>query len=103
MQTEHIRPEPLSNVGQHFVAVSIATTSGFFPPEGLNRVPSNQKIHIELDKAAHALKIKDTSGWVATIVGPEGKRTLNVAESYAENGLACIVEIDWGPCEGGGG
>ena len=44
-----------------FVEVSISTTAGFFPTEGFNRVPSHEKVKVELDKAAKQLKITSTA------------------------------------------
>jgi G3E family GTPase len=85
------------------VEVSVSTTSGFFPTEGFNHVPVEQKVEVELERAKHELKIKDTTNWVASINGPHGKRFINAAQSYRENGLSGKVEIDWGPSEGGGG
>jgi hypothetical protein len=88
---------------EKLVDVSISTTAGFFPAEGFARVSANQKVEVELDKAKHELKIKDTAGWIATVIGAAGKRTIDPAKSYAENVLSGTVEIDWGPSEGGGG
>lgn len=88
---------------EKFVEVSISTTAGFFPAEGFNRVPAHQKAEVELEKAKRELKIKDTAGWVATVTGPSGKRVIDPAKTYLENGLSGEVEIDWGPSEGGGG
>lgn len=87
----------------HFVEVSIATTAGFFPTEGFNKVPANQKVDVELQKAKESLKIKDTASWVASVITPAGKRPVDPAKTYAENGLSGEIEIDWGPSEGGGG
>lgn len=97
-QSEATKEQP----GQ-FVRVSISTTAGFFPAEGFNRVPVHQKVDIELDKAKHALKIKDTEGWIATVADAGGKRPIDPGKSYLDNKLAGEVEIDWGPSEGGGG
>jgi|SRR6266404_9098984 len=88
---------------EHEVEVSISTTAGFFPTEGFTRVPVNQAVHVELDKAKHALHIKDTTNWVASVAAPSGKRVIDPSKTYAENGLSGKVEIDWGPSEGGGG
>jgi len=97
--------DPKGEAGIHapFVEVSISTTAGFFPAEGFDRVPAHQKIKVELEKAARKLQINNTSGWIATVSTPGGKRTLDVEKSYAENALSGQVEIDWGPSEGGGG
>lgn len=88
---------------KHLVRVSISTTSGFYPAEGFNEVRDHQKVELELEKAKKELKIKDTAGWVATVTSPAGKRTIDPAKTYNENGLSGEVEIDWGPSEGGGG
>jgi hypothetical protein len=85
------------------IDVSISTTSGFYPAEGFNRLPEKQIVQEELDRAKHALHIKDVAGWVATVITPGGKREINPAKSYVENGLSDKAEIDWGPSEGGGG
>jgi exonuclease VII small subunit len=85
------------------IEVSISTTSGFYPTEGFNSIPEKQAVQHELDKAKGALRIKDVNGWIATVVTPAGKRTLDPAKNYAENGLVGKAEIDWGPSEGGGG
>jgi len=86
-----------------FVEVSISTTAGFFPAEGFDRVPTHQKIKVELEKAAQKLEINNAAGWIATVSTSGGKRTLDVDKSYLENDLSGQVEIDWGPSEGGGG
>lgn len=104
MNTEHSKEnESGHQPHDHFVEVSISTTAGFFPADGFNRVPVNQKVDIELVKAKEALKIKDTAGWVASVITPTDKRPVDPGKTYAENGLSGEVEIDWGPSEGGGG
>ena len=85
------------------IEVSVSTTAGFYPAEGFNSVPEKQAVEHELHKAKQALHIKDVAGWIATVVGPGGKRTIDPAKSYLENGLSGKAEIDWGPSEGGGG
>src|SRR5215472_90012 len=86
---------------EHAVEVSISTTAGFFPTEGFNHVSANQAVQVELDKAKHALRIKDTTNWIASVAGSSGKRVIDPSKTYAENGLSGKVEIDWGPSEGG--
>jgi hypothetical protein len=95
--------EEAEHSGGHFVEVSISTTAGFYPAEGFERVPANQKIEVELKKAQDHLKIKDASGWVASVITAGGKQAVDPNKSYLENGLSGRVEIDWGPSEGGGG
>lgn len=85
------------------ILVSISTTAGFYPTEGFNSVPEKQAVEHELHQAKEALKIKDVAGWVATVIEPAGKRTIDPSKSYLENGLSGKAEIDWGPSEGGGG
>jgi hypothetical protein len=84
---------------EKFVNVVICTSSGFFPEEGTNRVPENQKIRVQIEKANRALKLTDTTGWIATVDG----RQLNIDTSYADYELIGTIEIDWGKPEGGGG
>ena len=88
---------------EHFVRVSVSTTAGFYPADGFDRLPITEKVEVQLLKAQHKLGIKDTSGWVATVTLPSGKKPIDVTKTYRENGLSGKVEIDWGPSEGGGG
>ena len=88
---------------EQFVEVSIATTAGFYPAEGFERVPAHQKVSVLLEKAQKELTIKDVAGWIATVTDGSGKRQIDPARSYVDNGLSGNVEIDWGPSEGGGG
>ena len=85
------------------VEVSIATTAGFYPAEGYNRVSSDEKVEFELEKAGLELSIKVTDDWVAKVNGPSGMSEIDPAKTYSENGLSGKVEIDWGPRERGGG
>lgn len=88
---------------ERFIEISISTTAGFYPAEGFERVPVHQKVSVLLEKAQNELKIKDVAGWIATVTDGSGKRQIDPARSYLDNGLAGKVEIDWGPSEGGGG
>lgn len=97
------QPEAAKAAKKNHVEVSISTTAGFYPAEGFDEAPENQKVEHELNQAKHALKIKDVAGWMATVTTASGKRTIDPNKSYAENGLEGRVEIDWGPSEGGGG
>jgi hypothetical protein len=81
------------------VAVEIATTSGFFPPDHPDRVPIAQPVKEQLQRAAKARELTDTTGWVASV----DKRVIDPNLSYAQNRLEGCVVIDWGPAEGGGG
>ena len=88
---------------EKIVEVSISTTAGFFPAEGYNRVPTHQKVEVDLEKAWRKLNIKAIDDWVANVNGPSGTRAIDPKKTYLENGLSGKVEIDWGPKEGGGG
>lgn len=101
--SENAHPAPGPGPHPNFVAVSISTTSGFYPEEGFDRVPVHQKVGVQLEKAAKKLGIKDTNNWIATVSGPGGKRQIDPDKTYLENRLSGEVEIDWGPSEGGGG
>jgi hypothetical protein len=100
---EDLRRDRHEHEHHHFVEVSVSTTAGFFPEEGFSRVPAHQKVELELHRAKEALKIKDTAGWIASVTGPDGKRTIDPTKTYRENALSGKAEIDWGPSEGGGG
>jgi hypothetical protein len=102
MHTDQV-PQGAAEAEAQFLEVSISTTAGFFPTEGFNRVPAHQKVEVELAKAKQELRIKDTAGWVTTVIGPSGKRVIDPAKTYLENGLSGEVDVDWGPSEGGGG
>lgn len=103
MQSETGHEHSAVERSEQFVFVSISTTAGFYPGEGFSRVPSHQKVDVELAKAKSELKIKDTAGWIATVTNSSGKRVIDPEKTYLENGLSGEVEIDWGPSEGGGG
>jgi hypothetical protein len=92
-EAEHHQPDA------NHVAVEVATTSGFFPDGHPDRVPVKQPVEEVLRKAAKALNLTDTAGWVATV----NKRVINIALSYEANNLQGCVIVDWGPPEGGGG
>ena len=83
-----------------FVMVSVATTSGYYPEDGFIRVPSHQKISVILGKAAKALALANTTGWVARTTE---NLKLNIDSSYEENDLCGEITIDWSMPEGGGG
>lgn len=82
-----------------FVLVAVYTTSGAYPREGHKREKATEIVAEFLQKAAHALHLTDTNGWVATVDG----RDINPAQTFAENHLTGTVTIHWGPREGGGG
>lgn len=81
------------------VHVRVITTSGSYPKEGFEAVPATEVVQEILKRAAHKLKLTDTSGWIAMVEG----REINSASTYAQNNLRGHVKIDFGPREGGGG
>lgn len=95
--------QEIEKAKKNHVDVSISTTAGFYPAEGFNSVPENQAVQHELEKTKKELNIKDVTGWIASVITPGGKRTIDPSKSYVENGLSGKAEIDWGPSEGGGG
>ena len=91
--------ETEQKTNDRFIDVAVSTTSGPFPDEGFKRVPINQPVKAVLAKAAKALGLTDTDGWVARV----DDREIDPNGSYQDNGLSNEVTIDWGPAEGGGG
>jgi hypothetical protein len=85
--------------GDRKVDVVVITTSGVYPHEGADAVPANQKVRVQLRKAAEELNLADTDGWVARV----GDKEIDPDKSYADNGFTGAIRIDWGPREGGGG
>ena len=84
--------------------VEVSTTAGSYPTEGFEEVPENQKVQVQLEKAARNLHITNTDGWIATVTDESGKKkNIVITDSYTENHLTGTVTIDWGPSEGGGG
>ena len=87
------KPKP-----NHLLVV-IITTSGSFPESGFEEVPINQHLEVMLKKAAKALGITDTTGWLAK----HGLTILDPSKSYHDLGLAGEVSLDYGPPASGGG
>jgi hypothetical protein len=92
-EAERHKPDP------NFVEVEIATTSGFFPDGYPEKVSIHERVEVQLAKAANALKLTNTTGWIATA----GTREINPQLSFEANGLHEKVVVDWGPKHGGGG
>ncbi|MBI2517488.1 MAG: hypothetical protein HYV95_11330 [Opitutae bacterium] len=79
--------------------VAIVTTSGTYPEQDFDEVPINQPLDVQLKKAAKALGISDTAGWLAKV----GNTVLDPNKSYQDLGLNGEVSIDYGPDATGGG
>lgn len=82
-----------------FVLAAVYTTSGAYPRQGHKREKVTEIVTDFLHEAARALRLTDTSGWIATVDGLD----IDPAKSFAENRLTGTVTIHWGPREGGGG
>lgn len=82
-----------------FVHVRVVTTAALFPTDGYERVPDKQKLAPILQRAAAALGLTDTSGYIVTANG-------NVADpnqTFEMLGLTGQVDLRWGPEAGAGG
>lgn len=86
-------------VKPNHIEVVVVTTSGRYPTTGTDEVPVHQPVSVQLAKAARALEITDTSGWVARVNGAE----IDANKSYTDNHLSGSITIDYGKREGGGG
>lgn len=84
---------------ENHLQVEVVTTSGSYPKEGLETVPTHQKVKIILQKAAASLQIVSIDKWIAKVDG----RQINPEISFEENNLSGTITIDFGPVEGGGG
>ena len=94
-EEQHGNPE----LDADFVAVAVYTTSGAYPSGGHERVKITETVSEVLSKAASALKLTDTSDWVATVDGSE----IDPSKSYEANELKGAFTVQWGPRETGGG
>jgi len=94
---EHLRTRP--KAPHEFMEVTVFTTSGTFPEEGVLRVPPVTVVKQVLARAAAKLGLTDTTDWIVTV----GGRDINPDRSFTQNGLTGRVELEWGPREGGGG
>lgn len=82
-----------------FVDVRVVTTAAFFPTEGYERVPDKQKLTPILHRAAAALGLTDTSGYIVTVNG----NVVDPNSTYEALGLTGQVDLRWGPEAGAGG
>jgi len=89
----------METVKPNHIEVVVVTTSGSYPASGVDEVPAHQPVNVQLKKAADALNITDTSGWIARVNGTE----IDVNMNYVGNNLSGSITIDYGKVEGGGG
>lgn len=85
--------------GEKFVEVRVVTTAALFPPDSYERVPAKQKLTPMLNRAATALGLTDTTGYIVTVNGTEVDPEL----TYEALGLSGQVDLRWGPKAGAGG
>ncbi len=82
------------------LGVAVITPSGTFPGENdLRKAEPDEKVEVVLKAAAEALGLTNTSDWVASV----DERDINPSHTFREEGLTCVVEIEWHKREGGGG
>jgi len=82
------------------LGVAIITPDGTYPGEDeYRRVSGQEKIGAILKLAADALKITNTTDWIAKA----GDRQLDPTRTFAEEKLSCVVDIEYHKHEGGGG
>jgi hypothetical protein len=97
---EKDRPSDDKDKKNNHLGVAVITPDGTYPEEdGYRRVSEQDRIATILKAAAHALKITNTSDWVAKV----GDRVLDPARTFAEEKLCCVVDIEYHKHEGGGG
>lgn len=82
------------------VAVAVITPSGIYPsPDDYRRAYESEAVGKVLTATAEKLGIRDTHDWDVYVEN----KPIDAAKTFAENGLSCIVEIEWHKREGGGG
>ena len=81
------------------VLITVVTTAGTFPAEGVKRYPTSTPIATVLAQAGEKLRLTDTAGWIVTTAN----RDIDQHLTFAQAGLAGTVVLEWGPREGGGG
>lgn len=82
-----------------FIDVRVVTTAALFPVVGYERVPDKQKLTPILHRAAAALGLTDTSGYIVTVNG----NVVDPNQTYEVLGLTGQVDLRWGPEAGAGG
>lgn len=97
---EKDRPSDDKDKKIDYLGVAVITPDGTYPDEdGYRRVQAREKIATVLKLAADALKITNTTDWVAKV----GDRQLDPSRTFAEEKLSCVVDIEYHKHEGGGG
>jgi hypothetical protein len=82
------------------LGVSVLTSLGVFPSDDdYRRAYADENIQKILDEVKTAQHITDTKDWVAKVDG----RVIAPDKTFREEGLKCVIEIEWHKKEGGGG
>lgn len=82
------------------LGAAVITPVGTFPGETeYQRVYPNDRISSILVLAANKFALTNTADWVAHVAD----RQINTERTFREEGLLCVVDIEWHKPEGGGG
>lgn len=85
--------------GDKFVDARVVTTAALYPAEGYERVPDKQKLTPILHRAAAALALTDTGGYIVTVNG----NVVDPNQTFEMLGLTGQIDLRWGPEAGAGG
>ncbi len=82
------------------LGVAVITPVGVFPnDDDYRRAFADEKIEKVLKETAAAQHLTNTEGWVAKVKD----RPVSPDKTFEQEGLSCVVEIEWHKPEGGGG
>lgn len=82
------------------LGVAVLTPSGTFPNDtDYRRAHEGEHIEVILKKAAEELKLTNTSDWVVLYEN----REIDGHKTFEQEGLSCVIELEWHKREGGGG
>lgn len=82
------------------VGLQVVTTSGVWPDGAYSPAGHDDVLETHLEAAASALGIVDTAGWIAFADEHELDRSRSIKDNKLKG---CLIDIDFGPREGGGG
>jgi hypothetical protein len=82
------------------LGVAVVTPKGFFPnDDDYRRAYANERIQTLLDAVKNKQGITNTDGWVVTV----NERVVDPSKTFEEEGLKCVLDMEWHKAEGGGG
>lgn len=100
MQHEEMEKGQDNKTQEKPMAVAVITPSGTFPnDDDYRRTTGSQVVAEILTLAAEKLKLTNTTDWVAFV----NDKPVDVNNTFKQNGLHDIVEVEWHKREGGGG